>query len=369
MNGPEFVRLVVFALAYVGISAGRIPGRYLSRPAVATAGAVAMILLGRLPIGEAAASIDVAVAGFLSALFVNDTVCLVLTPLVLAVVEPLGTPAVPYLVALATASNVGSVMTPTGNPQNMLVAVQGGFHFGAFVARMAPAGLGGLVLTFAVLTLVFRKELAQPFRRAAAPAPVASPRWGQAGRVLAVFGATVAAWLAGAPVAGVAIGAGVLALLAAPRRAAHAVRGVAWRLLLFFAGLFILVRGIEDTTLVANVMDAARVHLAQPGLARTATVAGTTLVLSNVVSNVPAVMIWLPIVPQLPDPSHLWLVIAMSATFAGNLVLVGSMANLIVAERAAARGTRLPFLAYARAGVPITLVTVAWGALALVLTR
>ncbi|HKJ92230.1 MAG TPA: SLC13 family permease [Longimicrobiales bacterium] len=412
MNGTETVRLAVFALAYAGISVGRLPGRRLSRPAVATAGAAAMILLGGLPLKDAVRAVDgavlvlllgfmlvvaqledagffhwvarqvihrattprrllaavVGISGLLSALFVNDTVCLVLTPLLLAVVGPLGAPAVPYLIALATAANVGSVMTPMGNPQNMLVAVHGGFSFAAFVGRMAPAGLGGLVITYGLLLLIFRKQLARPFERVAPPSGD-PPDWKRATRVLTGLGVAIIAWLAGAPPAGVAAAAGVLALVAAPRRAGNALRRTEWQLLLFFAALFILVRGIEGTQLVADVMDAARARLWHPGVVRTGAVAGVTLVLGNLVSNVPGVMMWLPIVPHLPDPTHLWLVIAMSATFAGNLLLVGSMANLIVAERAAARGITLPFLAYARAGIPITFVTIAWGALALVLTR
>jgi Na+/H+ antiporter NhaD/arsenite permease-like protein len=92
------------------------------------------------------------------------------------------------------------------------------------------------------------------------------------------------------------------------------------------------------------------------------------LVLSNLISNVPAVLLWRNLVPTLPNPALVWQVMAMSATFAGNLLLIGSMANLIVAERAEARGVKLGYWEYARAGIPVTLATLAWGVVVLGLT-
>ena len=89
-------------------------------------------------------------------------------------------------------------------------------------------------------------------------------------------------------------------------------------------------------------------------------------VLSNLISNVPAVILWRNAVPNLPDPDRLWRVLAMSSTFAGNLLLIGSMANLIVAERAETRGVRIGFVEYARVGVPVTLLTLVWGVAVLV---
>jgi Na+/H+ antiporter NhaD/arsenite permease-like protein len=123
------------------------------------------------------------------------------------------------------------------------------------------------------------------------------------------------------------------------------------------------VRGLETTGIVDAATEAAGPWLAEPGIVRGAAVSGIMIVLSNLVSNVPAVLLWIPVIPTLAEPARLWLVVAMSSTFAGNLLLIGSMANLIVAERAAARGQHLGFLEFARAGVPIALLSVAWGLL------
>ena len=134
-----------------------------------------------------------------------------------------------------------------------------------------------------------------------------------------------------------------------------------WPLLVMFVGLFVVVAGFEKMVLTPEVVAAAgRLHLGDDTV-----LAGVTALLANVVSNVPAVLVLKPFVPNLPDPQHAWLVIAMSATLAGNFTLVGSVANLIVAQRAKARGVELGFWAYFKVGAPLTLVTIAIGLLML----
>jgi len=300
-------------------------------------------------------------SGILSALFVNDTICLVLTPLLLDVLRPLKVRATPYLIALATASNAGSVLTVTGNPQNMLVAIRGGFTFGGFLLRMLPVGAGALLLTYLVLAWTYREELAVPFG-----APVHGPPvevdWVLARRALAVFGGALAGWLAGFPLPLVAIAAGALAVAAAQRDPAPALARVEWPLLLFFAALFVLMRGLESTGAIAALAHEAAPALAHHGLGGALALSGVMLVLSNLVSNVPAVLLASPVVLAAGGLRETWLIVAMSATLAGNLVLIGSMANLIVAERAATRGARLGFLEYARVGIPLSLLSIVWGA-------
>jgi Na+/H+ antiporter NhaD/arsenite permease-like protein len=304
----------------------------------------------------------IGVSAGLSALFVNDTVCLVLTPLILDVLRPLGLRPAPYLVGLATAANTGSVLTVVGNPQNMLVAVRGGFDFLAFAVPMAPVALGALVLNWLVLAFVFRKELQAPLARAVHEPPVAVD-WPLARRTLIVFAGALAGWLAGLSLPLVAISGGALAIVAA-RRDPHAMLArVEWPLLLFFAALFVLMRGLETTGATGALTAAAGDLLAGTGVMRASAVSLVVGALSNLVSNVPAVLLWAPVVPTLPEPEELWLLLAMSSTFAGNFLLIGSMANLIVAERAASRGERLGFVEYARAGVPLSLLSIAWGIL------
>lgn len=404
MDAAALIRAAIFAAAYLAISLQRLPGLPLTRPAASLLGAVAMVTLGALPLEDAYAAIDmdvlvfllgvlivaayleearffewvaervvrrattprallaavVAVSGALSALFVNDTICLVLTPLLLDVLRPLRLRPAPYLIALATAANTGSVLTVTGNPQNMLIGVRGGFEFLEFLLPMLPVAAGALALNYGVLAWIYRRELDAPLERApeAPPVPLDRPL---AAATLAIFGLALVGWTAGLPLPLVAITAGALVVAAARRDPQAAFARIEWPLLLFFAALFVLMRGLETTGVVDAATAAAGPWLAEPGIGRGAVVSGLMLALSNLVSNVPAVLLWAPVVPTLPAATELWLILAMSATFAGNLLLIGSMANLIVAERAAARGERLGFGEYARAGIPITLLTLTWG--------
>lgn len=308
----------------------------------------------------------VGLSGVLSAFFVNDTICLVLTPLVLAVVRPLGLRPLPFLLAVALGSNVGSVMTPTGNPQNMLIAVASGIPFGQFIVSLALPAFGGLVIVFGVLAIFHRKDLALA-PRLDAPAPEQPFDRVLVTKSLIVFAGALVGWLAGFALPLVAITAAAVLIAIAKRDPADAFAKVEWELLLFFGAIFVVMRGVRDVPLVLSLTSAAGAQVHGVPLRDASVVSAAMIALSNLVSNVPAVILWIPVVPKLPDPQFVWLVMAMSATFAGNLTLVGSMANLIVAERAEARGERLGFLDYLKVGIPVTLLTVLWGILSLTL--
>jgi Na+/H+ antiporter NhaD/arsenite permease-like protein len=406
LDSIQLTRALIFGLAYLAIALQRTPGLPLTRPAASLLGAVAMVTIGLLPLEEAYAAVDldvlvflfgvmlisayleearffewlaeraveravsapqllgtiVIMAGLLSALFVNDTICLVLTPLLLDVLKPLRLRPVPYLIALATGANTGSVLTIIGNPQNMLIAIRGDFTFLGFLVPMVPVAVGALVINYLVLAVVYRRELREPLVRPPT-GPTIDVDWPLARLTLVIFGLALAGWLAGYPLPLVALTAGALTIAAARRDPQPAMARVEWPLLLFFAALFVLMHGLETTGIVDAATEAAGPWLAEPGLARGAAVSGIMIVLSNLVSNVPAVLLWTPVIPALAAPAELWLVVAMSSTFAGNLLLIGSMANLIVAERAAARGHHLGFMEFAKAGIPIALLSVAWGLL------
>ncbi len=310
----------------------------------------------------------VGLSGILSAFFVNDTICLVLTPLVLAVVRPLRLRPLPFLLAVALGSNVGSAMTPTGNPQNMLIGVTSGIPFAGFVAALALPSLGGLLVVYAVLSAVHRRDLnvvltaepvepEQPFDRA------------RVIKALIVFAGALAGWLAGLSMPLVALTAAAVLIAISGRDSADAFARVEWQLLLFFGALFVVMRGVRDEALVQSLTAAAAAQLHGTSLHDAGIVSAAMLALSNLVSNVPAVILWLPVVPHAPNAAFVWLVMAMRSTFAGNLTLLGSMANLIVAERAAARGERVGFVDYLKAGLPVTLLTTALGIGAMVLVR
>jgi Na+/H+ antiporter NhaD/arsenite permease-like protein len=151
----------------------------------------------------------VAVSGILSALFINDTICLTLTPLVLAAIAPLGLAPLPFLLAIALASNVGSAMAITGNPQNMLIGIASGMRFGRFTATLALPSLGGLVIVYLVLARLFRAELAQPLRRQRERPAYEFDRT-LVIKALLIFAGALVAWLVGGSLPGVAIAAGAL---------------------------------------------------------------------------------------------------------------------------------------------------------------
>ena len=413
MHSPS-IRLAILLITYLLIAAQGLPQLRLSRPAASLLGAVAMVTIGGLALEDAYAAIDmnvivfllgvllltaylelggffewiaarivryahapgsllavvVGVSGLLSAFFVNDTICLVLPPLVLAVVRPLGLRPLPYLLAIALGANVGSAMTPTGNPQNMLIGVASGIPFARFVAMLALPSLGGLAIVYGILRVVHRRDLVKPARRLTTEGPVAAehPFDGVlVTKALVLFGGALAGWLAGLSMPLVAIGAAALLIAVARRDPSQAFAHVEWELLLFFAALFVVMRGVRDVPLIQDLTSASVAHLSGARLHDAGVVSAAMLALSNLVSNVPAVILWLPIAPRTAHPAFVWLVMAMSSTFAGNLTLIGSMANLIVAERANARGERIGFVDYLKVGAPVTIATMLWGILWIVI--
>jgi len=212
---------------------------------------------------------------------------------------------------------------------------------------------------------VHRRELSKPLPsgadvpRAHFDAPLVK-------RSLLVFGGALIGWLLGFSLPLVAITAAAILLAIAQRDPVKAFEKVEWSLLLFFGALFVVMRGARDLPLIASLTSAAGAQLHGAPIHDAVVTSAAMLALSNFVSNVPAVVLWLPVVPNVVAPSFIWLVMAMSSTFAGNLTLLGSMANLIVAERAEARGERMGFGDYFRVGLPVTVLTLAWGIVALV---
>ncbi|WP_028747957.1 anion transporter [Rhizobium mesoamericanum] len=394
--------VVIFIATYTVVALGKIPGYHLDRAGAALLGASLMLGLGILSPEEAYKAIDfdtitlllgmmivvanlrlsgvfriinawvarharrpvvllagtVLAAGVFSAFLVNDTVCLVMTPLVLDLVLRLKRDPMPYLLGLATASNIGSVATITGNPQNMIVGTLSGISYGHFAATLAPVAVIGLVLAIGLLVLLFRSEFITGDVLTLDDEAV---RYHPALAVksLAVTAAMILFFFLGQPVAKVAILGGAVLLVTRRVRPEKIYREIDWPLLVMFGGLFIVVAGVETTIIAPDVVSwVGALHLDHVGILSLVTAA-----LSNIVSNVPAVLVLKPFVAGLADPQRAWLVIAMASTLAGNLTLVGSVANLIVAQRARVIGIEMTFSAYLRVGVPLTLATLLVGVL------
>jgi len=303
--------------------------------------------------------------GVFSAFLVNDIVCLVMTPFVLNMARRLGLPPRPYLLAVATASNIGSTATITGNPQNMLIGSLSGIPYVSLMAHLGPIALAGLFLNWALLHRIYLRGSVD---RVPVAQVLAEPEFARPGirlKPVAVLGGVLVGFLAGAPAALVAaVGAAILLITRTidPRKVYDEVD---WGLLVFFLGLFIIVGGAERAGLTAALLR----PVAMWNLHRIPIFVSATAVLCNVVSNVPAVMLLRTLVAGFPDPHTGWLALAMASTLAGNLTITGSVANIIVVERATAEGVHIGFRAYFRVGLPVTVSTLVVGSMWLWLTH
>jgi Na+/H+ antiporter NhaD/arsenite permease-like protein len=401
-SNPVSVASAIFGLTYLGLAVGKIPGLRIDRAGIALVGAAAMLACGVLSIREAARAVDyqtivllfgmmvvvshlrmagffalateriaarfsgpksllavtIGLSGVLSAFLVNDVVCVALTPLVLQLCRRLRRPPIPYLVGLATASNVGSVATITGNPQNIIIGSLSGISYMRFAVRLAPVAVIGLALDFAVVALVYRRVLADAGKT---PAPGrASPRIrvsrGLLIKSLAVTVSAVALFFAGQPIALVALVASGVLLLGRIRPE-RVYRSIDWPLLVLFAGLFVVVHGFEMH--VVRSWDLGRIGAVRQS--PVLVISGLSVVLSNLVSNVPAVLLFVPLIEALPRQEAGWLALAMSSTLAGNLTVLGSVANLIVVENARRAGIAVDFVEYLKVGIPLTVLTTGIG--------
>lgn len=388
---------VIFSASYLVFALGKFPGLKIDRPAAAIVGAVAMVAFGIMPPRGALRLIDfptivllfsmmvvvgslhlcgffewtagmvwrhlrprwflpavIFTSGVLSAFLVNDIVCLVMVPLVLNLTRRFRLPPLVFLLAVATASNIGSVATITGNPQNMLIGSYSGIRYRDFLLHLGPVAVAGLFFDWLVLWWLFRPQLlvSGGTDEAVAPSMSTVGLWKPA----LVLGAVVVGFFFGAPPA-LAAALGAAVLLISRTTDSHKLYGeVDWGLLVFFIGLFLIVGGAENAGIVGQFLSAGRyVNLHSSGAFTLITVG-----LGNLVSNVPAVMLLKSLVPAFPNPHSAWLLLAMASTLAGNLTITGSVANIIVVETARP-DLHIGFRQYFRAGLPITVGTLLIG--------
>lgn len=383
------LRLIVIGLTYIGLGLGYLPGLRMNRASIAVVGASLLMALGVLDLKEAWEAIDyktliflfsmmivsanLAYSGFfqlaldtvtrfskspfgllvvltfgsgiLSAFFLNDTIALILTPLTLGLTQALKLNPIPYLLALAGATNLGSVATLSGNPQNILIGSFSGISYLDFAKALTPVALMSLVIQVGILCWLYPdvRSTQSCFNGTPARYRVFKPLLTKS---LLITGGLLVAFLTGIPTAEATFVAAGLLFITRRVKPSRVLHKVDWDLLVMFSGLFIVTQGVEKLGLL-NLFK---------GLVHTPlSILGVTALLSNLVSNVPAVLLLQHLIPH-PD-SRIWLLLAAGSTLAGNLTLLGSVANLIVAEAVTKLGYHLSFWEHLRFGLPLTAIT------------
>jgi Na+/H+ antiporter NhaD/arsenite permease-like protein len=391
--------LLIFAAVYAGMLLGEIPGLALDRAGVALLGAIALVASGRVTVGQAWNAVDVptialllglmvvsaqfrlggfyarvgrwlaehegpptlllalvvGVAGILSAVLANDIVCLALAPILAAGCARRGLDPIPFLLALAAAANVGSAATLIGNPQNMLIGQTLGLSFHGYLLDALVPALLGLGATWAVIAwrCSGRWERAVTLTRTE-QRDLAFDRW-QTAKGLAILGTLIAVFLfAPVPREAAALTAAGLLLLSRRMASRDILGQVDWHLLVLFIGLFVVNHALLRSGMVDHALQALRASGVEPGGAPW--LFGITVALSNLVSNVPAVMLLLPVARGHAQAGP---ILALASTLAGNLLIVGSIANIIVVEQAGRLGVKIGWREHARIGLPVTAITLA----------
>lgn len=395
--------LAVFAVVYLGMFLGELPRIQVDRAGVALLGAIALLVSGAVTLEQAVAHVDVptvallfgmmvlsaqlrlggvysaltrrvgglagrrgaagtgaatllaavvGLVGVLSAVFTNDIVALAVSPVVVALCRERELDPVPFLLAVPCAANVGSAATLVGNPQNILVGQALGLSFTGYLGRAALLSALGLAVVWAVVARAYRGRWERPGLGGTLTIAAFHP-W-QAAKGLTLAAVAMACFLFTPwPRELVALAAAGIVLTSRRFHSRDMLGLVDWQLLVLFVGLFVVNGALADTGLVDRgvaALAARGVDAADPGWLFALSVG-----LSNTVSNVPAVMLLLPVV----DGAKLGALLALSSTLAGNLLIVGSIANIIVVEQARAAGIAVGWRTHARIGVPVTLLTLA----------
>lgn len=399
MDTIQLLALCIFILTYLGIIFTRLPGVNIDRPSAAFSGAIAMVLLGVFTPQEAIQAIDfntivlllgmmimvaalqidgfftfiatktitysktrfrllsliVLVTGVASAFLVNDAVVLMFTPVIIYICRSSKINPIPYLIAEILASNIGSVMTITGNPQNMLIGLASGISYTDFLIHLLPVSLLGMVLVVGVIRLFYKKEFNQK-EVLDFPEQETYDRK-KLIRSASVFGLVVVGFFLGKlfhlSIPLVALTGAALIMLIGKAKPSHVIQKVDWVLLLFFASLFVVVGAVEKTGLFGSILQA---EVIRPDVKGLGILHGLSLLMSQVVSNVPFAILMLPLL-KAAGSNMLWMGLASASTLAGNATIIGAMANLIVIESADKQGYHIGFMDFFKVGIIVTLIS------------
>jgi len=407
----EVIAIAIFCVTYLLISGRQFKILPLNRPAAALLGAVLMVSCGVMTPDQAYHAVDydtlvllmgmmfitaylsiagffewaadwilfraknaaslllslVCVSGVLSALLVNDTICLMLTPLVVVVIVRGKLPLPPYLLALAMSANLGSAATLVGNPQNMIIGHLSHIKFLQFSLSLAPAAVAGLAIEYAILRLGFRKTLAA----AVLHRPESRPHKPDTRLLILTFAGVAlvfAGFILGYNLSWTALAGGVLLMVLARHDTRGVLKLVDWHLLVFFAALFIVVEGLNGTGLPGRIYHHLSPVFGTSAASQAWNFAWFSIIGSNVFSNVPFVLVAGNWIHNFARPDLMWKAMALVTTFAGNLTILGSVANIIVMESARGR-IEMGFWDYAKFGIPVTLLTTVAGLIILLLMQ
>lgn len=394
--------LVVFILVYAGMIFGNLPGLALDRTGIALLGAIAMIEVKQLALHKALAAVDlpsiailfsfmvisaqlyhsgfyelsiqkliqkklrperllfivIFFSAFLSALLINDIVCLALAPLILKMSLKKKLNPQPFLFALALSSNIGSALTLIGNPQNMLIGQVFRLSFSHYVALALVPCVLGCIACWWLLCRLYRDKWHVPVEiHPPKESSIAVDRWQSFKGIFVVFALVLLFFLVDIPREYFSLAGAGLLLLSRKSASKLMLNSVDWLLLVLFIGLFIVNYGFAETGLLKQFL----LYSESKGinLSHSLWLFPMSAVLSNIVSNVPAVMLLIPFVQNNFGAALL----AVSSTFAGNFLLIGSIANLIVAQEAAKQNVPFPWKKHFVLGAPITLFTLLVSAL------
>jgi len=390
----------IFIITYTGIIFTRLPGINVDRPSAAFFGAVAMIVSGVLTFDEAIKAIDfntislligmmviiavleldgffafvanktitlaknerkllfiiIFTTGVSSAFLVNDAVVLLYTPIVISICRNSGINPVPYLITEILASNTGSAMTITGNPQNMLIGINSGISYGRFMLHLMPVSMVGMLIIYFVIKFLYPDN----FKRINTINPETDSytyNYSSMKYSLPVFALVIALFFAngriGFSIPLISLFGASLILIFGKIKPSEVIKKIDWVLILFFSTLFIVVHGIEKTGVIQNVINGWTIS---PDLHGIGVIHGLSLILSQIVSNVPFTILMLPILKS-PGNDIIWLSLASASTIAGNATIIGAMANIIVVESAEKLNVKISFFEFLRSGFVVTILT------------
>jgi Na+/H+ antiporter NhaD/arsenite permease-like protein len=273
----------------------------------------------------------------------------------------------PYLIALATSANIGSVATLVGNPQNMIIGHFSRIPFSQFSQALVPTAIVGLAINFLILRFGFRKMLRQAVIQHEVHTIPKLDR-GLFAIVCIVFVSIFACFVAGLNLAWTALAGAALVMVLARRDTHEVLKLVDWHLLVFFAALFVVVDGLSDTGLPDAIYRYLQPVFGSSAPAQAWNLTWFSAAGSNVFSNVPFVLVAGKWIAHFAEPELMWKVLALATTFAGNLTIIGSVANMIVVESARDH-IQVSFWDYTRFGIPITILTTVAGVALLLVLR